>query len=136
MNRILCIDYGSKKIGFAVTDMLQIAVHPLETKLQADYWSFLEEYLNKEQVGKVVIGYPEHADGTPTKIFPDIKGLKRKIEKNFPVIEVVLHAEDFSSKRAKEIILRSGAKKKRRQDKMLVDKISAVVILQDYLGHI
>ena len=136
MSRILCIDYGTKKIGFAVTDMLQIAAHPLETKSQEHYWSFLEAYLSNGEVSGVVIGLPLHADGRPTKIYSDIVGLKRKIKKNFSSIDVVLHEEELSSKRAKEIILRSGAKRKKRRDKTLVDKISAVVILQDYLGHI
>ena len=136
MARIMAIDYGSKKIGFAVTDPLQISVNGLETQSQETYWAFLATYLEKEEVLEVVIGHPHHADGTPTKLHSHIIGLKRKIEKNFPEVKVVLHPEAFTSERAKEIIYRSGLKRKQRRDKERIDKVSAMLILQDYLGHL
>jgi putative Holliday junction resolvase len=136
MARILAVDYGNKRIGFATTDPLQITVNGLTTKSQSDYWSFMEKYIQNEEVEKVVLGYPEHADGTPTKLYPHIKGLARKLKKNFPELIVVFHPEDYTSKRASEIIIQAGVKKKQRRDKARIDKISAVLILQDYLGHI
>lgn len=135
MARIMAIDYGTRKIGFAVTDPLQISVNGLETQSQETYWPFLSEYLESEIVEKVVLGYPEHADGSPTKLYPHIIGLKRKIEKNFPEVEVVLHPEDYTSQKAKQVIIDAGVKQKQRRDKELVDKVSAMLILQDYLGH-
>lgn len=136
MARILAVDYGNKRIGFATTDPSQITVNGLTTKSQSDYWSFMENYIQNEEVEKVVLGYPEHADGTPTKLYPHIKGLARKLKKNFPELDVVFHPEDYTSKRASEIIIQAGVKKKQRRDKDRIDKISAVLILQDYLGHI
>lgn len=132
----MAVDYGTKRIGFAITDPLQLTVNGLPTQKQSAYWAFLEAYLKKETVEKVVLGYPEHADGSPTKLFQHIKGLARKIKKNFPALKVVLHEEDYTSKRASEIILKAGVKKKQRRVKERIDKISAVLILQDYLGHI
>lgn len=136
MARVLAIDYGSKKVGFAVTDPLQISVNGLETQPQKDYWDFLQDYLSNEDVEKVVIGHPEHIDGTPTKLHQHIIGLKRKIEKNFPDVIVVLHPEAYTSKRAKEIIYKSGLGRKKRMEKERIDKVSAMLILQDYLGHL
>jgi putative Holliday junction resolvase len=136
MGRILAIDYGTKRIGIAVTDPLQISVNGLPTQTQETYWSFLEQYIRKEEVEEVVLGYPEHADGTPTHLFQHIKGLQRKLVKNFSGVNVVLHPEDYTSKRASEIIMASGLKRKKRREKERIDKVSAILILQDYLGHL
>ena len=80
-----------------------------------------------------VIGQPTHADGNPTHLEPHIVGFIRKLEKLFPTIKIVRQDERFTSVDAKRIILQSGAKKKKRQDKSLVDKVSAILILQDYM---
>ena len=136
MARIMAIDYGTKKIGFAVTDPLQLSVNGLETQSQETYWDFINTYLQKEEVETVVIGHPLHADGTPTQLHSHIIGLKRKIEKNYPGVEVVLHPEALTSKRAREVIYKAGIKKKKRRDKTRIDKVSAMLILQDYLGHL
>lgn len=132
----MSIDYGTKKIGFAVTDPLQIIVNGLETQSQESHWAFLEKYLTKEEVEIVVIGHPEHPDGSPTKLHQHIIGLKRKIQKNFPSVKVVLHPEAFTSEHAKEVIYKSGLGRKKRQDKKRIDKVAAMLILQDYLGHL
>jgi putative Holliday junction resolvase len=132
----MAIDYGTKRIGLAVTDPIQISVNGLDTRTQEDYWAFLEEYIPSEDVSEIVLGYPEHADGRPTRLFPHIKGLARKLRKNFPDVQVVLYPEDYTSKRASELIIAAGIKKKARRQKERVDKVSAVLILQDYLGHI
>lgn len=136
MARIVCIDYGTRRCGIAATDILQIAVHGVGTVPSAGLWPFLEEYLKREEVEKIVIGHPVHNDGTEVSFMHQIVGLERKIKKNFPAIETVRHDEAFSSVRAREVILRSGIRQQKRKDKSLVDKIAAVLILQDYLRHI
>ncbi len=135
MARILGIDYGTKRTGIAATDPLQIIVSAVDTVSTQELWAFLETYLAEEEVEKIVIGEPLTLDGEPAKITPLIVGFTRKLKKQYPDIEVVSHDERFSSVAAKKVILQSGIKKKKRRDKTLVDKVSAVLILQDYLGH-
>lgn len=135
MARILGIDYGTKRTGIAATDPLQIIVNAVDTVATNELWAFLQDYLEREEVEKIVIGEPLTLDGKPAKITPLIVGFKRKIAKAYPHLEIASHDERFSSVAAKQIILQSGIKKKKRRDKSLVDKISAVLILQDYLGH-
>ncbi len=135
MARILGIDYGTKRCGLAATDILQIAVHPVDTVASGELWDWLVCYLGKEDVEKIVIGHPTHKDGNPVSFMNQIIGLERKIKKFFPSVIVVLHDEAFTSARAKQIIIDSGAKQKKRKDKSLVDKIAAVLILQDYLKY-
>lgn len=136
MGRIIGVDYGMKRTGLAVTDVLQIAVHGLttvETPLLAD---FLKEYFQKEQVEKIVFGMPSHKDGNPTHVSARIKTFATELQKQNPTLTIDFEDEQFSSSDAKSIILQSGANKKKRRDKALVDKISAVLILQRYLKHI
>ncbi len=135
MARILAIDYGAKRTGIAVTDPLQIIATGLTTVATPELLDFLQNYLAIETVEKIVVGEPKHLDGTPTDIALRIEKLKAKLKELFPHIEVVSQDERFTSAEAKSIILTSGVKKKKRRDKALVDKISAVLILQDYLGH-
>lgn len=133
MARILAIDYGSKRSGIAVTDPLQLIASPLETISTASLLDFIQDYLTKEPVETIVIGEPLHADGRPTNIHHLVIGLARKLRKVYPEITVELHDESFTSADAKKIILQSGTKKKKRRDKSLVDKVSAALILSDYL---
>jgi len=133
--RILAIDYGTKRTGLAVTDPLQIAVHPLETVPTPELMVFLEQYLASEEVSCIVVGEPLYPDGRPAQIAHLVKGFVRQLRRRFPAVEVVLHDERFSSEAAKRVILESGARQKKRRDKGLVDRVSAVLILQDYLGH-
>ena len=135
MARIMGIDYGTKRVGIAVTDPLQIIASGLDTVATATIFDFLSQYFEEEEVTTVVVGYPTHKDGNPNKITHLVVGFIRKLKKMFPDIEVVTQDEGFTSVDAKQIILQSGAKKKQRRDKALVDRISAVLILQDYLGH-
>ncbi|MEM9991826.1 MAG: Holliday junction resolvase RuvX [Bacteroidota bacterium] len=95
----------------------------------------MQQYLEQEEVEEIVFGEPLTLDGQPAKITPLIVGFKRKIAKAYPTIKISSHDERFSSVAAKQVILQSGIKKKKRRDKSLVDKVSAVLILQDYLGH-
>ncbi|HQW70684.1 MAG: Holliday junction resolvase RuvX, partial [Saprospiraceae bacterium] len=133
MSRIVGIDYGTKRSGIAATDILQIAVHGVDTVPTGTLWDWLEAYIKKEEVEKIVIGHPTHADGNAVSFMNQIIGLERKIKKTYPHIVVVLHDEAFSSVRAKQVILASGVGQKKRKDKSLVDKVAAILILQDYL---
>lgn len=135
MARILSIDYGTKRCGIAVTDPLQIIVSGLDTVPSENLLSFIQEYCRNEEVEQFVIGEPLHMDGMPAQIHSHVIGFSRKLQKLFPEKAVILQDERFSSEDAKQIILQSGTKKKKRRNKALVDKISAVLILQDYLGH-
>jgi len=100
-----------------------------------ELWLWLETYLRTQQVEKIVIGYPRHADGAPVYFDGEIKQLKKKLESTFPEKQIILHDESFTSAKAKQVILQSGIKKEKRKDKSLIDKISAVIILQDFLQH-
>ena len=131
------IDYGLNRTGIAVTDPLQIIVTGLDTLETKSLMQFIIEYGNREQIDDFVVGYPfldgEWGSSTfKTKLDAFIGELK----KNFPAKSVHLQDERFSSVRAKEIILQSGKKKHARRDRRLLDKTSAIVILQEYLGHI
>ena len=121
--------------GIAATDILQIAVHGVDTVPTGTLWDWLEAYIKKEEVEKIVIGHPTHADGNAVSFMNQIIGLERKIKKTYPHIVVVLHDEAFSSVRAKQVILASGVGQKKRKDKSLVDKVAAILILQDYLRY-
>lgn len=136
MARILCIDFGLKRCGIAVTDPFQIIVTGLDTINTEKLFGFLESYFRTERVEKVVIGLPVHKDGNFTYIKKDIDHLATKIKEKFPDIAIDYGDEQFSSVHAKQIIIDSGVKKEKRKDKALVDKISAIVILQRYLKHI
>ena len=135
LSRIVGIDYGTKRSGIAATDILQIAVHGVDTVPTGTLWDWLEAYIKKEEVEKIVIGHPTHADGNAVSFMNQIIGLERKIKKTYPHISVVLHDEAFSSVRAKQVILASGVGQKKRKDKSLVDKVAAILILQDYLRY-
>ena len=133
MARILAIDYGTKRTGLAVTDPLQIIANGLDTVATSELEDYLQRYLEQEEVEAIVVGEPFYPDGNPAQIHHLVVGFVRRLKKLFPDIEVVTHDERFTSEEAKQIILQSGAKKKKRRDKGLVDKVSAVLILQDYL---
>ncbi len=133
MPRILSIDYGQKRTGLAVTDPLQIIANGLDTVPTTDLQEWLFRYIATETVVEVVIGYPKHTDGTPTALVPAIEKLKETLVKQFPELLVSYVDESFTSYEARQIILKSGARRKKRRDKGLVDKISAVLILQNYL---
>ncbi len=136
MARIIGIDFGLKRTGISVTDPFQIIVTALETVETKDLIDFLKNYLDKENVEKIVIGLPVHKDGNFTYLKVDIDRFATSISKLWPTILIDFENESFTSVQAKQIILDSGVKKKKRQDKGLVDRVSAVIILQRYLKHI
>ena len=136
MGRILAIDYGSKKSGLAVTDSLKIAAHGVRTVATDELIDFLSSYTLVEEVEEIVIGLPRHADGNLSSNAAEILKFGDQLKKLYPNLKITFFDESYSSVEAKKRILESGAKKKKRRDKSLVDKIAAVIILQTYLGHI
>lgn len=135
MARILAIDYGTKRCGLAVTDPLQIIPNGLDTVPETELLGFLQQYMEAEEVETIVVGEPLYPDGKPAQIHHRVIGLVRKLKKLFPEVDIVLQDERFTSEEAKRIILQSGAKQKKRRDKSLVDKVSAMLILSEYLEY-
>jgi putative holliday junction resolvase len=133
LSRILAIDYGRKRVGLAVTDPLQIIASRLDTVPSAQIWSFLEGYLQKEKVEKVLIGYPVQLNNQPSEALIYINPFIKLFARKFPGMEVELVDERFTSKLAHRAMLEGGLKKSDRQDKGLVDGISATIILQSWL---
>lgn len=131
--RIIAIDYGTKRIGLAVTDPLQIIATGLDTVENSNIFEYLEQYFSKEEVEEIVIGEPRHKDGNPTYLTPKVHTFAERLKKDYPEKKITFVDESFTSVEAKEAIRMSGAKKSKRRDKALVDKISAVIILQQFL---
>ncbi len=135
MARILAIDYGTKRCGLAVTDPLQIIPNGLDTVPTGELMAYLKQYMQEEEVETIVLGEPFYPDGNPAQIHHLVIGLSRQLKKAFPEQRIELQDERFTSEDAKSVIRQSGAKKKKRQDKGLVDKVSAVLILSEYLEN-
>ena len=133
MGRILAIDYGRKRTGIAVTDPLQIIATGLVTLPTAEVMTFLESYLSKETVDEFVVGYPRRMNNLPSEAVKYIEPFIDKLKRKFPDKKVVEADERFTSKMAMQTMIMAGAGKKTRQDKALIDKISATIILQSYL---
>jgi putative Holliday junction resolvase len=133
MPRIIAIDFGTKRIGIAVTDPLQMIANPLKTVTNEEAIPFLKTYLSKENVDTIVIGEPKHLDGTASGPQESIANFVRAVEKAFPTVKIVRVDERFTSKIAFGAMLDGGASKKQRQDKSLIDTLSAVIILQSYM---
>ncbi len=133
MPRILAIDYGAKRTGLAVTDPIGIIASPLDYIPSHELESFLKGYFEKEDVEKVIIGMPKNLDGSDTNATPIVQSFVNRFKKVFPTKELILHDERFTSKMAQDAMLTGGMKKKDRQEKGNVDKISATIILQSYL---
>ena len=133
MGRILGIDYGTKRTGIATTDPLKIIATGLETVATDALIDYLSRYLAEEEVECIVVGMPLHPDGNPAQIAPEVERFVKKIRQLFPQVQVITWDERYTSEDAKRIILQSGARKQKRRDKSLVDKISAALILEDYL---
>lgn len=135
MPRILAIDYGQKRTGIAVTDDFQIIASGLTTIPSATAIDFLKDYFSKENVAVVLIGEPKQMDGSPSESASIIKGFVTHFTNHFPEIKVVRVDERFTSKMAFQTMIASGLNKKQRQNKALIDEISATIMLQDYLNH-
>jgi putative Holliday junction resolvase len=131
--RIMAFDYGTKRIGIAVTDPLQIIATGLDTIHPIKIVDFLKNYLQTEQVERFIVGEPKQMDNTPSQSAPHVKGFVGLLKKTFPDIPVEMMDERFTSKMASATIAQSGMGKKARQNKELVDNISAVILLQSWM---
>jgi putative Holliday junction resolvase len=132
--RILAIDYGKKRTGLAVTDPLRIIASGLTTVETPQLFSFLKDYFSKEKVEIVIIGEPKQMDGTPSESAEMIEKFIIQFRQEFPTIKIERMDERFTSKMASKTLLDSGLKKKKRQDKALLDEVAATIMLQDYLN--
>ncbi len=133
MGRILAIDYGLKRIGLAVTDPMRIIANGLDTIDVSKIHAYLKNYIPAENVDEIVIGWPKNLDGNDSASLPYVEQFYNWLVKNFPNIPVLKFDERFTSVMAHQAILMGGVKKKDRQNKALVDKVSATIILQNYL---
>jgi len=135
MGRILGIDFGTKRIGLAVTDPLQIFASPLETVRNHEFENFIQEYAKTETIDEFVIGYPVTLNNQPSKSVEYIDPFIRKLKKLFPEIPVNKVDERFTSGMALQTMIDGGVRKNGRQDKGMVDKISAAIILQSFIDR-
>ncbi len=136
MARILALDYGKVRTGIAVTDELQLIASGLTTVETKELIPFLDNYLKKESVERIVVGLPKQMDNTASESEELIQEFLKKLEAKFPSMPLERQDERFTSKMAFQSMLDSGMKKKKRRDKALVDEISATLILQAYLNRI
>lgn len=135
MTRILAIDYGSKRCGIAVTDPMRIIASGLTTVSTSELLQFLKNYMTDEKVGKIVLGKPKRMNNEESGIEVEIQKFIQQLEAAFPDLTIVREDERFTSKMASRSMLDAGLKKKQRQNKELVDQISATLILQSYLNR-
>lgn len=133
MARIISIDYGKKRTGLAVTDPLQIIPGGLATVSTSTLFEFLSDYVQKEQVERIVIGEPRQPNGQPSENLARVQQFVNRWRKAMPQIPIEYYDERYTSVLAHQTMLDAGLKKKGRQDKALVDEISATIILQDYM---
>lgn len=131
--RILSIDYGRKRTGLAVTDPLQIIAGGLATVSTSELFDYLKAYIAREQVERIVIGEPRQHNGEPSENLPRVQQFVNRWRKAVPQVPIELYDERFTSVLAHQAMLQGGLKKKARQDKALVDEISATILLQDYM---
>ena len=135
MGRILAFDYGKKRTGIAVTDPLQLIASGLKTVETSEILTFLKAYCNDEEVVLFVVGLPRQMNNLPSESEQFIKSFIRNLKRTFPEIPIKREDERFTSKMAFQSMIDSGIKKKQRQNKAMVDEISATLILQSYLNR-
>jgi len=133
VSKIIAIDYGSKRVGVAITDSLKMIAFGLSTILTEEVFIFLDELIKKESVSEIVVGLPKNLDNSQNEITDAVSAFINKLNQKYPDILINSIDERFTSKMAKKTILDSGVNKKRRRNKSLVDKVSATIILQSYL---
>lgn len=136
MGRILAIDYGQKRVGIAVTDELRLIANGLTTVHVKDIWDFLSDYLKNEKVDCIVVGEPKDMMNKPSDASRFIEPFVNRLKKNYPTLKIERFDERFTSKMALDTMIAGGLKKSQRQDKALVDTISATIILQSYMQSI
>jgi putative Holliday junction resolvase len=136
VGRILAIDYGRKRVGLAVTDPSKIIANKLTTVATHEIWQFLEQYLKKEKVDQVIVGYPRQMNNEPSEAVLYINPFLKRFQKVYPDMPLELVDERFTSKMAFRTMIDAGLKKKARQNKELVDAVSATIILQSYMEQL
>lgn len=136
MARILAIDYGTKRVGVAVTDPLGMIAGVLATVETPRIFDFLNEYLTVNDCNRLVIGYPLTLRNEPAEVTREIDRFIERFASLYPYIEVIKYDERFTSKLAFDTILASGVGRRKRRDKAVIDRISATIILQNYLESI
>ena len=133
MAQLIALDIGEKRTGIAETDELQIIASPKETVLTKQLLTYLQNWLSPERVEAFILGYPLNLQGQATDNTQRVLDWKARLEKHFKPVPVVLHDERFTSKMAAQSLVKSGVKKKKRQQKGALDAVSAALILEDYL---
>jgi putative Holliday junction resolvase len=131
--RILSVDYGRKRTGLAVTDPLQIIAGGLATVSTSELFDYLKKYIEREQVERIVIGEPRQPNGEPSENLQRVQQFVNRWRKAVPEVPIELYDERFTSVLAHQAMLQGGLRKKARQDKALVDEISATILLEDYM---
>jgi putative Holliday junction resolvase len=133
MKRIIAVDYGLKRTGLAVSDVMQLIANGLDTVASNEVENRLQQYTAKEDVERIIVGMPRQLNGKPSDNMHRVEKFVKRLRNLIPDVPVEYFDERFTSLMAHRAMLDGGLKKHRRQDKALVDKISAVIILQDYL---
>lgn len=131
----MAIDYGTKRCGVAITDPLQTCAFGLDTVAPDNLIPFIKAYTATEVVTLLVVGEPKQRDNSPSEIEPKIATLITKIKREFPALDIVRYDERYTSKMAQQALIQSGAPKKVRRKKEVIDKLSATLILQGYLDQ-
>lgn len=135
MGRIVAIDYGTKRVGLAATDPLQIVANAIDTVEEAKVMDYLKAYVEKEDVELFVVGEPFRYDGSPAQSTAAINQFISELKKLFPHIPIDREDESFSSKEAFQTMIDSGISKKKRRDKAIIDRVSATIILKNYMEN-
>ncbi len=133
MGRLICLDYGRKRVGVAVTDPLRIIASGLETVPTHQIREYLKSYIAREVVDGMVVGYPKTLRGEPSEAVQYINPFVKWFRNEFPQVGLMLYDERFTSRIAERSLIQAGVPKMARRDKSLVDKISASLILQSYM---
>lgn len=136
MSRIMAIDYGRVRVGIAISDPLNIFAQPLTTIKPTEIIDFIKNYEKKEKINTIVLGFSKNSNNSPTDTTNDILILYENLKKIFPHIKIVLFDERFTTTLAQRYLIASGKKKKERQNKANLDKISASILLNDYLNYL
>lgn len=136
MGKILALDYGKKRTGIALSDDMRIFAFGHSTADTKNLQSVLQNLVTQEKVSTIILGEPKRLNNEVSSITEMVYQFQKNLESWFPEIEIVLVDERYTSKMAQDSILQSGAKKKKRQDKALIDTVSATILLQTYLETI
>lgn len=134
MSRIVAIDYGTKRVGLAVTDPSRIIATALDTVMVHEVMAYLRTYQQKEGIERFVVGEPRNSDNTPSDVAPEVERFVTSLKNAFPAVPVDRIDERYTSKMAMRALIDSGLRKKDRQDKSLIDQTSAVLILQTWMA--